>query len=58
MKGEKIRSIFNEHIYAGEITSAVWDGKDVNGKNVASGVYFYKLITETKEYQKKMLLVK
>jgi len=41
-----------------QITTAVWDGKDINGKQVSSGVYCYKLITNTTEYQKKMLLVK
>ena len=58
IKGAKIRTIFNDHIYADQITSAVWDGKDAAGKQVSSGVYFYKLITETKEYSRKMLLVK
>jgi len=38
--------------------SKVRDGKDANGKDVASGVYFYKLIINTKEYSKKMLMVK
>ncbi|NQT65884.1 MAG: T9SS type A sorting domain-containing protein [FCB group bacterium] len=58
IKGRKIRSIFNEYIYADQVNTAVWNGKDTDGKEVASGVYFYRLITETKEYQKKMLLVK
>ena len=52
------KTIFNDHVYADEITSVVWDGKDASGKQISSGVYFYKLITDTKEYQKKMLLVK
>ena len=58
IKGRKIRSIFNDRIYADQINTAVWDGKDVDGKEVSSGVYFYKLITETKEYTRKMLMVK
>ncbi len=58
VKGARIRTIFNDHVYANDITSAVWDGKDAEGKQVSSGVYLYKLITETKEYQKKMLLAK
>jgi len=58
VKGAKIRTIFNDHIYADHVQSVVWDGNDSTGKQVSSGVYFYKLITETKEYQKKMLLVK
>jgi len=58
VKGEKIKTVFQGHIYADEISSAVWAGDDANGKQVSSGVYFYKLITDTKEYSKKMLLVK
>ena len=58
VKGKKIKTILNEHIYADEIITSIWDGNDESGKQVASGVYFYKLITNTKEYQKKMLLVK
>ncbi|MDP8200717.1 MAG: T9SS type A sorting domain-containing protein [Candidatus Tenebribacter burtonii] len=58
VKGEKIKSIFNDHIYTDQVNSVVWDGKDASGKDVASGVYFYKLITDTNEYNKKMLLVK
>ena len=58
VKGEKIKSIFNDHVYADQVNSAIWDGNDSNGKQVSSGVYFYKLITDTKEYQRKMLLVK
>ncbi len=58
IKGAKIRTIFTDHVYANDTTSIVWDGNDAEGKEVSSGVYFYKLITDTKEYQKKMLLVK
>jgi len=58
VKGEKIKSVFQGHIYAEDNCSAVWAGDDENGKQVSSGVYFYKLITDTKEYSKKMLLVK
>ena len=58
VKGEKIKTIFKGHIFADEISSAVWDGNDKNGKQVSSGVYFYKLITESKVYSMKMLLVK
>ncbi|MDP8200980.1 MAG: right-handed parallel beta-helix repeat-containing protein [Candidatus Tenebribacter burtonii] len=58
VKGEKIKSIFNDHIYANQVNSVVWYGKDASGKQVSSGVYLYKLITDTKEYSNKMLLVK
>ena len=58
IKGERIKSIFNDHIYEDQITTAIWDGTDKTGKQVSSGVYFYKLITDTKDYSRKMLLIK
>jgi len=58
IKGEKIKSIFNDHVNADETTISIWNGEDANGKKVSSGVYYYKLTTDTKVYQKKMLLVK
>ncbi len=54
IKGEKIK----EYSLSSNQTSIIWDGLDQNDQPVSSGVYFYKLITDTKEYQKKMLLVK
>jgi len=58
VKGEKVKTIFNDHVYADQITSIVWNGKDTDGKQVSSGVYFYKLKAGTREYNKKMLMVK
>ncbi len=57
IKGQHIKSLIKNYFQKGN-HSIVWDGKDANGKQVSSGVYFYKLITNTKEYQKKMLLMK
>ena len=48
----------DDHIDADQTITTVWDGNDATGKQVSSGVYYYKLITNTKVYQKKMLLVK
>lgn len=58
VKGEKIKTIYNGHVYANEHNSVVWNGKDADGKQVASGVYFYKLKAGTTEYRKKMIMVK
>lgn len=58
IKGEKVRAILSSHVYADQVETVIWDGNDTNGKQVSSGVYYYKLITDTQEYQKKMLLVK
>lgn len=35
-----------------------WDGTNLNGENVGSGIYFYKLETEKIKQTKKMLLIK
>jgi len=58
IKGEKVKTIFSDHVYSDRITSVVWEGDDESGKQVSSGVYFYKLKTGTKEFNKKMLMVK
>ncbi len=38
--------------------TVVWNGDDNNGKESASGVYFYRLISGDKSAYKKMLLIK
>jgi hypothetical protein len=38
--------------------AAVWNGKTRNGTSAASGVYFYKLITEDFERTRKMVLLR
>lgn len=59
IKGERIKTIFNDKVYSNQITFAVWDGKDAAGKQVSSGVYLYKLIVNKKtDGIKRMLLLK
>ncbi|MEA2103926.1 MAG: T9SS type A sorting domain-containing protein [Candidatus Cloacimonadota bacterium] len=36
--------------------SAIWEGKNEQGKQVAQGVYFYKIETAEKTMVKKMIL--
>jgi murein tripeptide amidase MpaA len=36
----------------------VWEGQDSHGNAVSSGIYFYKLETDTDSYMKKMILMK
>jgi hypothetical protein len=38
--------------------SIVWDAKDSNGKKVSSGVYFYRLKTNTRNVTNKLMIVK
>jgi hypothetical protein len=58
IKGEEVKTLFNGHVYADQINSVVWNGNDTDGKRVSSGVYLYKLKAGTREYNKKMLMVK
>ncbi len=55
--GREVASLANGRYPAGHY-SVDWDGKDDNGKTVASGLYLYKM--ETGEYSetKKMILLK
>jgi len=58
IKGQKIKSLLNDQITAGE-HSIVWYGTDASGKKVASSVYLYRLNVNGKiEAVKKCLLVK
>jgi len=58
IKGQKIRTLLNDQITAGE-HSIVWNGEDASGKKVSSGVYLYKLYVNDKtELVKKCLLLK
>ncbi|NQT64781.1 MAG: T9SS type A sorting domain-containing protein [FCB group bacterium] len=58
IKGQKIKSLLKDQITAGE-HSIVWNGKDDAGKQVSSGVYFYKLkVNDKTELVKKCLLLK
>jgi flagellar hook assembly protein FlgD len=38
--------------------SVIWDGRNDEGKEVASGVYFYQLKTGESSEHRKMLLLK
>ena len=57
IKGEKVKTLVNEVLPVGE-HSAVWNGRDSNGKRVSSGIYFYKLKAGDFQKVKKMMLLK
>ncbi len=57
VKGQKIKTLLKEEKEAG-MHSIVWNGNDDNNSSVASGVYFYRMITEEVIESKKMLLLK
>ncbi len=55
--GQQVTSLSSgEHAYGTyEVT---WDGRDENGRPVASGIYFYRLITDAFTSTKKMILIR
>jgi flagellar hook assembly protein FlgD len=55
--GHLVRTLANENRAAGTCT-LVWDGRNDGGSQVASGVYFYKLVTNNFSQTKKMVLLK
>jgi len=57
IKGQKVKTLINEMKEPGHY-QAIWDGTDNNKKQVASGVYLYRLSIGKKTLNKKMLLLK
>jgi hypothetical protein len=61
IKGQKVKTLADGNQSAGYHT-IVWDGKDNNGRTSASGLYFYKMVSEGNSGRytstKKMLLLK
>ncbi|NQV17926.1 MAG: T9SS type A sorting domain-containing protein, partial [Armatimonadetes bacterium] len=59
IKGQKTRILFtNKSIPKDELIIYNWNGKDKSGKEVSSGVYYYKLMTTKGNYIRKMILMK
>lgn len=55
--GQLVRTLMNTERPAGSHT-VLWNGKDNQGREVASGVYFYELVTGSFSKTAKMLLVR
>jgi flagellar hook assembly protein FlgD len=55
--GQKVYHISKTGVIAGE-HSLVWDGVDMNGSPVASGIYFYRLSAGDFVDTKQMILLK
>ncbi len=55
--GQKVVDVVNGYESAGN-KQAVWNGRDENGREVQSGVYFYRLTTENFSMTRKMMLLK
>ncbi len=55
--GERIRTLIGGQVSAG-LHKIAWDGRDEAGRNVSSGVYFYRLETDGFSEAVKMLLLR
>ncbi len=57
ISGKEIQTLVNCDLAAGSYTIR-WNGQDANGRNVHSGMYFYRLSTEMFSATKKMMLLR
>jgi flagellar hook assembly protein FlgD len=55
--GKVVRTLVNEPMAPGD-HQVIWDGKDDQGNQAASGIYFYKLRAGDFQDTKKMVLMK
>jgi hypothetical protein len=57
IKGQKVKTLVNENNAVGDY-NILWNGIDDNGKDVSSGIYFYRLESNDYTSTKKMILMK
>lgn len=57
INGKLIRKLIDNELYKGS-HEVLWDGKDKKGKQVSSGIYFYKLRSGRNYLTKKMTLLR
>ena len=55
--GQRVAILVDEQKPAGQ-HQAIWNGKDATGRPVGSGLYFYRLSTDTQTQTRRMILVK
>jgi flagellar hook capping protein FlgD len=56
-KGQVVTTLVEEEMQAG-YRSIIWDGRDLQGQSVSSGVYFYKMQAGKYTCSRKMILMK
>ena len=57
IKGEKIQTVYEGYVPGDEVKYFTWNGKDEDGRNVASGIYLYTLEINNKVYETKRLIL-
>jgi hypothetical protein len=55
--GQKVLILLDEYVMSRQ-KLVVWDGKDDSGKELSSGIYFYRVTASEVSHTKKMLLLK
>jgi len=58
VKGQKIKSLIHNQKFENGRNEISWNGIDQEGKYVSTGIYFYKLQTDTDLISQKILLIK
>ncbi|MBN1948313.1 MAG: M6 family metalloprotease domain-containing protein [Candidatus Cloacimonetes bacterium] len=58
IKGQKLRSFPLNPSTSELMNSITWNGLDIQGNKMSSGVYFYRLQAGTQNYSRKMVLLK
>jgi hypothetical protein len=56
--GQLIRTLVDETRPQGYYNDAVWDGRDMNGRLVSSGIYFYRLVAGDFSRTRKLVLLR
>lgn len=57
IRGQQVKDLVNEKMEKG-LHNIMWDGTDDRGRNVGSGVYFYRLDSEEYRATRKMMMIK
>jgi hypothetical protein len=57
VEGKLVKTLVNDMLEMG-YEQIVWDGTDLDGNSLSSGIYFYQLKAEGKKLTKKMILLK
>ena len=55
--GQRVRTLVDEFQDVGR-KSVIWDSRDDDGRELASGIYFYRLKAESFQKTMKMVLIK
>ena len=58
IKGQLVRTLTQITNNKSPITNVVWDGKDESGRQLPSGIYFYRLHTDTFTSTKKCIILR